>query len=46
MILQQNAKGQYTVTLPKPLVEGMCWKKGQALALEILGKGRLLLRGT
>jgi bifunctional DNA-binding transcriptional regulator/antitoxin component of YhaV-PrlF toxin-antitoxin module len=44
MIIQQNAKGQYTVTIPKPLVEGMNWRKGQELAVEIVERGKILLR--
>jgi len=44
MIIQQNAKGQYTVTLPKPVVEGMNWRKGQELLLEIVEKGMILLK--
>ena len=44
MILQRNPKGQFTVTLPRPLVEGMCWAKGQVLAVEIVAKGKIMLR--
>jgi len=44
MILQENLRGQFTVTLPRPLVEGMCWGKGQVLAFEIVAKGKIMLR--
>ena len=43
MILQENNKGQYTVTIPKPLVEAMSWRKGMSLAIEIVTKGKILL---
>ena len=43
MIIQQNNKGQYTVTIPKPLVEAMNWKKGLKLTVEIMDKGRIIL---
>ena len=44
MIIQQNTKGQYTVTIPKPVVEGMKWVKGQELLVEIISKGQILLK--
>ena len=44
MILQQNAKGQFTVTIPKPIVEAMSWRKGLELAVEIVNRGEILLR--
>jgi len=44
MIIQQNNKGQYTITIPKPIVEGMSWKKGQELIVEIMERGKLILR--
>jgi hypothetical protein len=44
MIIQQNARGQYTVTLPKPLVEAMSWHKGKHLTVDIVERGKLMLR--
>ncbi|MBD3389057.1 MAG: hypothetical protein GF416_08215 [Candidatus Altiarchaeales archaeon] len=44
MIIQQNNRGQFTVTLPKPLVEGMRWVKGQRLDFEIVEKGKIMLK--
>jgi bifunctional DNA-binding transcriptional regulator/antitoxin component of YhaV-PrlF toxin-antitoxin module len=44
MIIQRNNRGQYTITLPKPLVEGMRWDKGQRLEFQILSKGEIVLR--
>jgi bifunctional DNA-binding transcriptional regulator/antitoxin component of YhaV-PrlF toxin-antitoxin module len=44
MIIQCNGKGQYTVTLPKPIVEALGWGKGRELAVEVAGKGAITLR--
>jgi bifunctional DNA-binding transcriptional regulator/antitoxin component of YhaV-PrlF toxin-antitoxin module len=44
MIIQQNNKGQYTITLPKAIVQGMKWGKGQELTVEIIEKGRIILK--
>jgi bifunctional DNA-binding transcriptional regulator/antitoxin component of YhaV-PrlF toxin-antitoxin module len=44
MKIQQNARGQYTVTLPKPLVEALGWHKGKELAVDIMERGKIMLR--
>jgi len=46
MIIQQNNRGQYTITLPKTIVEGMGWSKGRKLRIEIAEKGKITLRET
>ena len=42
MILQ-NKNGQYFLTVPKNLAEGMGWKAGDVLTFKIAGKDRLEL---
>ena len=44
MIIQRNNRGQYTITLPKTLVKGMRWSKGQELDLEILERGKIMIK--
>ena len=44
MIIQRNNHGQYTITLPKPLVEGMNWSKRQRLEFRIISKGEIALK--
>ncbi len=42
MRIQQNVD-QYFLTLPKKIVEGMNWKKGDVVNISIAGKDKLLL---
>lgn len=39
----QMAGDQYSLTLPKKVIEGMGWGKGDTLKVEIAGKNRLEL---
>lgn len=39
----QERNGQYTLTLSKPLVEGLRWGKGTVIRAEIVGKDALKL---
>ena len=41
MKLQKSGKG-YHITIPKNIVEGFNWQKGQDFKIEITGKGLLL----
>lgn len=38
-----EAKGQYRITLPKGLVEGLGWSKGDVVMVTDSGKGQVLL---
>ncbi len=42
MKLQRNGSGQYTVCLPKPIIESIGWQKGDVLGLK-LDKGRFII---
>ena len=42
MKIQLN-KDQYFLTLPKKIIEGMGWKKGDKLQVRIAGKNKLEL---
>lgn len=44
MMSRRERSVQYTVTLPRAIVEAMGWSKGQPLELHIKGKGILELR--
>jgi len=44
MKLQELKPGTYSIYLPKNIVEGMDWGKGDELETKILGKDRLELR--
>ena len=44
MILQENPKnGQFYMTLPKAVIEGIGWQKGDRILVRIAGKDRLEL---
>lgn len=38
-----EAKGQYRITLPKGLVEGLGWAKGDVLMIKKQGDGELVV---
>jgi len=42
MLLQERNR-QFTVTLPRKVLEGLGWAKGDKLAVQITGKNRLEL---
>lgn len=42
MILQERGK-QFTLTVPKRVVEGLGWKKGDRIVIKIGGKDKLEL---
>lgn len=44
MKLQQQKNGQYTLTIPKDLVKGFGWSKGDKLEFKILGPGELKIK--
>ena len=35
---------QYSVTIPKAVIEAMSWKKGQELEVVVKGKGKIEFR--
>jgi antitoxin component of MazEF toxin-antitoxin module len=41
--LQKDGNGRFHVTVPKNLVTGFGWSKGDEISFEILGKGELKL---
>ena len=41
MKLQKTSQGQYTLTLPKPIVEAKGWDKGTELELKFNERGNL-----
>jgi bifunctional DNA-binding transcriptional regulator/antitoxin component of YhaV-PrlF toxin-antitoxin module len=41
MKLQVTGKGQYTITIPRQIVQAMGWMRGIELNFEILGKDKL-----
>ena len=44
MKLQNNKNGQYTVTIPKKIVEGMNLRKGDEVDVSISGSREIALR--
>ena len=44
MKLQEVRPGVFSVYLPKNIISGMDWKKGEELDFKILGKDRIELR--
>lgn len=39
--LQKDGNGRYHITLPKKLIEGFGWQKGDEIDFEITGRGKL-----
>jgi bifunctional DNA-binding transcriptional regulator/antitoxin component of YhaV-PrlF toxin-antitoxin module len=42
--LQQMPNGQYSITLPRAIIEAKQWKKGDIMTIEFDPKGNIILR--